>query len=278
MICFIILSFYFIMKMNKTKRRAAKRTSRRQSLRHKHRGGVIKTKHYPDGSSLTGDFDAKNRLVGPGRMTYDNGEYYKGHFKGVLPHGEGRYVWPTGYTYTGNHTDGKMAGKGVLTYPDGAIYEGDFKDDKKNGVGKLTENNGCLYEGQFLHDHPHGQGKYTCPNGDVYEGQFQDGVRHGRGKLIKANGYVYEGEFKNNRVEGEGHLTFPDGRVYEGMVSETANGDLIGRDDMPHMEIISNPPRMTPAQAAADFAQYNIDVKRAQIADRVAIARASKGH
>ena len=273
------------MKMNKTKRRAAaKRTSRRQSLRHKHRGGVIKTKKYPDGSSLTGDFDKKNRLVGPGKMTYDNGEYYEGHFTRTvppMPHGEGIYVWPTGYAYTGPHVNGKMAGIGVLTYPDGAIYEGDFKDDKKNGVGKLTENNGCVYEGQFLHDHPH-QGKYTCPNGDVYEGQFQDGVRHGHGKLIKVNGYVYEGEFKNNRVEGEGHLTFPDGRFYEGMVIEKANGDFIVRDDMPPPIEIS--PNMPPAQAAAALAQYDIDAeraaKRAQVERNVAIARArtSAGH
>jgi hypothetical protein len=194
------------------------------------------TKECHDGS-LEGNFDRRRRLVGVGTKRYDNGEVYEGEFDaGLLPHGQGTYTWPSGHKFVGHHVHNEMDGPGQLTFPDESVYDGEFKHDKQNGKGVMIYADGNVYEGQFANDAPHGIGKYTWANGDTYEGQLVMGQRHGRGKLIK-NGHVYDGEFKNNKVEGEGQLTYPNGSVYTGKIREI-NGVMIGKDDMPHMELI----------------------------------------
>ena len=293
--------------MNKTKRHA--KQCRRHSLRNTRRGGMPKhlKKNYEDGS-LEGDFEGR-RLVGVGTKRYDNGEVYEGEFDAaLLPHGQGTYTWPSGHKFIGSHLHNVMDGQGQLSFPDGSVYDGEFKHDKQNGNGVMRYADGNVYEGQFANDAPHGIGKYTWANGDTYEGQLEMGRRHGRGKLIKTDGHVYEGEFKNDKVEGEGQLTYPNGSVYTGKIREI-NGVMIGKDDMPHMELIPResfhllpPTHMFTDPARSEFVasartslgisnrhanelfdelkedilkSYNKDAKRDEIKERVAISRAA---
>ena len=245
------------MKINMTKRRA-KRTKRRRTNQV---GGVIKTKRYPDKNmTVTADFLKPTQIKGDATIVFDSGERYVGPCNSKFdPHGVGTWTLPNGTRYVGNFIKGVRSGLGKIEYADA---------------------DGTVYEGDFLDEAPHGRGVITTAEGR-YEGQLYAGSKHGLGKMTFADGRVYEGNFKDDRIDGAGTLTKADGTVVTGNFRETESDGIIlvsePEEAMPPMQVN---PVFDLAQSAALLAQedqltkaHNRELRRAQIAERVAVGR-----
>ena len=248
------------MKMNKTKRRAnrIKRRTNRRTKQRNHVGGVILTKKYPDmNMEITADFVKPRKIKGDATIQFYSGE---------------TYVGPCNSNFNAH-------GTGTMTFPDGTKYVGQFMDGAKSGHGKIQYADGTVYEGEFFKDAPHGRG--ICTSAKCrYEGQLDAAHKQGLGKMTFANGDVYEGNFNNDKIDGAGILTQADGTVLEGKFRET-NREIIlvsePEEAMPPMEVN---PVFNPAQSAALLVQedpfakeHNRALRRAQIAERVAVGR-----
>jgi len=87
-----------------------------------------------DRDVLEGEFhiNEKGTLITKGKLTYRDGEVYKGDFK-----------------------SGIRDGKGIMTYSNGDTYKGDWKLEKRVGKGELRTNDGTLlYKGNWKNDKP----------------------------------------------------------------------------------------------------------------------------
>lgn len=247
------------MKINMTKRRA-KRTKRCRTKRSNNQvGGVILTKRYPDKNmTVTANFLKPTQIKGDATIVFGSGEIYVG---------------PCNHNFDPH-------GVGTWTLPDGTRYVGNFIKGVRSGLGKIEYANGTVYEGDFLDEAPHGRGVITTADGR-YEGELYAGSKHGLGKMTFADGRVYEGNFKDDRIDGAGTLTKADGTVVTGNFRETKSDGIIlvsePEEAMPPMQVN---PVFDLAQSAALLAQedqltraHNRDLRKAQIAERVAVGR-----
>lgn len=82
---------------------------------------------YQNGHITYTGYLVNHRINGQGKMTYQNGDFYKGHFVNGLFDGDGTFVSHSGWTYKGKFKDGQPNGRGVLTAQNGKIYSGTFK-------------------------------------------------------------------------------------------------------------------------------------------------------
>ena len=174
----------------------------------------IKILTLPDGSTYTGEVNAKNEPHGHGTFRFADGAVYEGELKDGFPNGHGTFRSSDG-VYEGEYKDGKPHGQGVMRHADFIIYEGQFRDGQYHGHGIFRWESGEVYEGEFENGASHGRGVLRSPDGKVYEGQFRCGDPSGHGILRLPDGSVLEGEFQYGMANGHGVLRFPDGRVYE---------------------------------------------------------------
>lgn len=102
-------------------------------------------KYTYEGSFTSGSFD------GSGKITYSNGDWYKGQFRRGEPFsfGSARITLDEG-VYEGNVAYGKPANYGKLTAKDGTVYIGNFKQGKMNGEIKITYLDGTTDKKRFI--------------------------------------------------------------------------------------------------------------------------------
>ena len=116
---------------------------------------------------------------GYGRLTWPDGHWFQGEFRGGETCGLGRRAWPTGHAFSGMllsicdlqrdlvwpcsavkftriaplmlgmEDKGAKHGLGVYTWPDSRRYEGEFRFDVKDGVGFMRWPNGRCYLGEW---------------------------------------------------------------------------------------------------------------------------------
>ena len=102
--------------------------------------------------------DAEGKREGKGKITYDDGGYYDGGFKGDKFHGEGVYKWYDGEGLFARLFKGAPPldenGKPMFKYNgDWGSWDGEVdEDNKRRGKGKITYKSGSLYEGCFVNN------------------------------------------------------------------------------------------------------------------------------
>ncbi|MEM1220889.1 MAG: hypothetical protein AAGH79_18355 [Bacteroidota bacterium] len=114
-----------------------------------------------------GEYQSDTIFEGYGLYFFEDGGYYRGHWKSGLMEGEGEMFVPGVERYTGNFQEGLYHGYGVLDFLDGGRYEGDWKQGNKSGFGRLVyppESEIEWIEGQFKEDEP--TGTFTIQNRD----------------------------------------------------------------------------------------------------------------
>ena len=106
-----------------------------------------------------GDKNHAGKPHGKGNMTFQNGNFYSGHwFKGVL-HG-----YASARILVDSHSQ---------SYKE---YVGEFQNGKQHGQGKFTWPDGEFYEGQWKNGLFHGDGIYGTPDGISVAYTFFDGL------------------------------------------------------------------------------------------------------
>lgn len=141
---------------------------------------------------------------------------YTGPVKEGVRHGEGRLDWDNGDNYVGHFENGLRSGHGVMTEEKNKRkYEGSWKMSQRSGHGTQTFGNGDVYIGDFANDKFHGKGELVTKSGK-YEGEFRDGLRHGFGVMAFKQSCRYEGQWVKGRMEGKGLYIWADSRRYEG--------------------------------------------------------------
>jgi len=166
----------------------------------------------PDAGRYDGGIK-KQQFHGAGRISWPNGDYYKGEFKAGLFHGHGLFETAS-MRYRGDFFEGAATGKGKISYSDGAFYSGDVEAATPHGYGTL-EAGGSRYKGSFEHGVYHGHGELMLANNDHYIGLFSKGNYQGRGIYTTADKERYSGYFEQGEFTGEGSFLSADVR-YEG--------------------------------------------------------------
>ena len=70
-----------------------------------------------------------------GKASPNSGDYFMGHFKNGLKHGEGVEYYANGDKYNGHFVNGLPEGFGTYHWADCSHYRGDFKQGFRNGYG-----------------------------------------------------------------------------------------------------------------------------------------------
>lgn len=149
---------------------------------------------------------------GFGEYVWNNGDEYKGYWKGGIKEGKGVSKYKNNGIYEGYHANNKREGYGEYMWISGTILKGYWKNDKKHGKCTLLYNEGSVFIGEFVDDEEHGHGFMTWGNesqwaGDWYKGQYIDGARTGHGTYFNNRlNETYIGEFKNAMLNGEGYI------------------------------------------------------------------------
>ncbi|HGD2082152.1 TPA: hypothetical protein ACINYL_001982 [Streptococcus agalactiae] len=68
-----------------------------------------------------------HHMTGKGKLTYENGDYYKGDFVNGVFEGKGTFVSVHGWSYTGDFKKGQPDGQGRLNAKNKKVYKGTFK-------------------------------------------------------------------------------------------------------------------------------------------------------
>lgn len=221
-----------VVRSKRRRRHSTRRHIRGGSLSHRSPSKVIEietslgkyTGHYKTGHNDAVIFE------GTGKMMYNNGDIYEGHWKDGEMEGKGKMTYVYGYFYEGDWKNNKMHGMGKMTFLSGNVYEGEWK----NGVGDgdviiiyKDETMTRRYEGEWKNNKIHGKGKMLYRDDVVYEGQWVNGKREGFGKIFmlqKSNENYFEGEWKNNsRING---IFIFNGNIFEGNVEDLKYGKI----------------------------------------------------
>lgn len=179
-----------------------------------------------DGTSLVPDSIADIRDPDP-----TDGWHYKGPVVKNQPSGEGRMVYQDGYVYVGHFEKGMKSGKGVLSDKDEGIviykYEGEWLDNLKHGQGEEFKAGEFKYEGHYNLGHFDGDGRLEHIKDQYkYEGEFRSGKPHGFGQMYWEDGTVYRGQLKAGQRDGYGTCEYPDGTSYDGQwARDKKNGE-----------------------------------------------------
>ena len=123
---------------------------------------------------------------GPGKMTYNSGNYYEGEWRQNKRNGEGTMHWlSSNEKYTGNWEDNFQSGFGTHIWLESA------------GDNKLLRNR---YVGYWKLGLRHGQGTFYYSNGSKYEGEWRENLKNGYGVFTFEDGTSYSGPFENDRM------------------------------------------------------------------------------
>ena len=134
----------------------------------------IKILTLPDGSTYTGEVNAKNEPHGHGTFRFADGAVYEGELKDGFPNGHGTFRSSDG-VYEGEYKDGNHHGHGIFRYANGDVYDGEFKNDIRHGHGTFRTTDGNIYRGEFKNDQPNGRGTLHAADGTGFDAEFQNG-------------------------------------------------------------------------------------------------------
>jgi preprotein translocase subunit SecG len=164
-------------------------------------GGSVNQAKNNEDDIYTGDKNEKGEKHGIGKMEYENGDVYEGHWVDDLRHGKGKITFVNKSSYDGNWSNGQINGRGVYTYFNGNVYNGLFENGLPMGYGKMTYLNGDVYEGDWKKGQRYGAGKMFYKNGEYFVGHWKKDKREGEGKLVDASGnVVIEGEYEDDKA------------------------------------------------------------------------------
>ena len=132
-----------------------------------------------------------------GVVVYQSGEVdsYEGWFnqQGYFHGTDCRLTFRNGDEYRGDFSYGQRHGQGLYTWKDGRQYKGQFIKNSREGKGTLVYPNSDFYEGSFVQGRRHGKGRFIFANGSMYEGSWSGGQYHGSGTLVQHDGSTYVG-------------------------------------------------------------------------------------
>jgi hypothetical protein len=86
------------------------------------------------------------KYTGTGKITYDNGDTFKGSWENGVKKGQGTHTLKTGKIYDGTWSNGKKSGEFKITYPNGDIRVGTVINGKLDGLVKFTPKGGKSVE------------------------------------------------------------------------------------------------------------------------------------
>lgn len=139
-----------------------------------------------EGQLENGEFVGVVHLIVPGRYDY-KGELATSKISSIEkmlmiddfvngklePHGQGKIIYEDGSSYEGHWESGVPSGIGELTIIDRFKYTGSFKDGKFHGKGSLKSlNSAYRFEGKFENGRKCGSGKEILSSSVVLEGIF----------------------------------------------------------------------------------------------------------
>eukprot|EP00804_Cyclotella_cryptica_P016739 CCRYP_002034-RA/>CCRYP_002034-RA protein AED:0.26 eAED:0.26 QI:348/1/1/1/1/1/2/131/940 len=97
--------------------------------------GNLRFKDHGTWGTYVGDLDSDGKRNGKGKITYDDGGYYDGHFVDDKFHKTGVYKWNDGDEYDGEWADGERNGIGIFRKADGGVEYSFFKNGSPVGDG-----------------------------------------------------------------------------------------------------------------------------------------------
>jgi len=175
---------------------------------------TINMKNFEKNYQYEGDLDNDSKPNGYGKINYENGDVFIGHFIKGSKHGKGLMTYHDGSKFQGTYQYDKREGTGLYKMTSGNIYIGMFHDDKANGYGVYYYAKSGMYSGEWLDNLFHGRGIYLGSH-TKYEGYFKHGKRHGFGSFMSLNGNSFVGEYVEGQMK-KGVYTFSNGDTYEG--------------------------------------------------------------
>lgn len=117
------------------------------------------------GEDYTGTF-LNNVRHGHGTTKYKDGRIFEGTYtKGIKT--EGKMTYQDGSTYLGHWANGGRHGRGTYTFVNGSVFFGQFENDRIHGSGVLTWSNGSRYVGTWKDGLRHGHGVEYKPSGSI---------------------------------------------------------------------------------------------------------------
>ncbi|KAI8910640.1 hypothetical protein DFJ77DRAFT_441920 [Powellomyces hirtus] len=163
----------------------------------------------PTIGTYEGSRNDQSERHGQGKMTFPNGDIYKGGYATGTRSGSGTYKWAKPVAvYSGEYAEGKRNGEGRLVFPDGSVYAGQFEKGKRHGNGTYTYVNGDTYSGAWSNDARHGRGVYTvAATGSKMDGTWEKGLLVGDGKVTHAD-HILKAKFVNGQPELPATITF----------------------------------------------------------------------
>eukprot|EP00005_Dracoamoeba_jomungandri_P008555 CAMPEP_0174268150 /NCGR_PEP_ID=MMETSP0439-20130205/36352_1 /TAXON_ID=0 /ORGANISM="Stereomyxa ramosa, Strain Chinc5" /LENGTH=415 /DNA_ID=CAMNT_0015356141 /DNA_START=125 /DNA_END=1372 /DNA_ORIENTATION=+ len=126
--------------------------------------GVICEGHWQDG-----------KLMGFGRESFSDGEYYEGVWKNNVLEGRGVHSKANGRFYKGEFHQSSYHGSGLMVYPDRSKYIGRFRFGEKHGRGALVFPDKTMYVGNWVNDKRSGLGQVRLPNGLAFRALWKEG-------------------------------------------------------------------------------------------------------
>ena len=113
---------------------------------------------------------------GSGKIEYDNGDVYKGHFKNGKRSGKGKLTCADGRVFEGEWANDDLR-HGKLTYKTMGTYEGYFRDLKLDGYGVRKYPDKRRVEGTWKADNRHGIIKETDKKGKQSTSLYLNGIK-----------------------------------------------------------------------------------------------------
>ena len=95
-----------------------------------------------------------------------------------MANGSGKITFADGNEYKGEWENGKMHGNGVMKFADGDVYEGEWENGKEHSSGVMTfayRFDKYVYKGAWENGKMNGSGVMKFAGVDVYRGEFENG-------------------------------------------------------------------------------------------------------